>query len=399
LAPLFLPTKNISKSTKKMLRKSKICIVTNRSPVNQDDTASPFVSDFYLGLKKRGVETFIFTPAYDVGAVEVDANIFRFKWAGGRKVIGSLSFSNPKELYQIYSFLACGRKELKRFVKENRIEQILALWALPSGWFAYSIKKKFGIPYSVWCLGSDIYVWARKPFLKSLTKKVLTNADYLFADGFDLKEKVEKLIEKPCHFLPSMRVLPNSNLPEVQIDKSKTNFVYVGRWEKEKGIDDLVNAFKLVNKDNPETHLYIIGWGEYESQMRELVRKLNLAEDVTLLGKVPTAILTSYLKECSCTVIPSEGDSIPLVFSESLQMRTPLIVTEVGDMGFLTRKFELGKVVPPDDSQKLALAMIEFTKEKGKDYSPKIREALELLSIDKAVDDYLKIVDKDIGFP
>jgi glycosyltransferase involved in cell wall biosynthesis len=375
-----------------MSKKSRICIVTNRYPVNQDDIASPFVRDFHLGLKERGADVFVFTPAYEVGTVEIDKNIFRFNWAGGGKVIGSLSFSNPKELYQIYSFLACGKNQLKEFVKQKNINQILALWALPSGWFAYSIKKKFGIPYSVWCLGSDIYIWAKKPLLKGLIKKVLREADFLFADGFGLKDRVEELAGKTCHFLPSMRVLPKSNLPQIQIDKSKTNFIYVGRWEKAKGIDDLINAFKLVIKDNPKVHLYIIGWGEYESQMRGLIQNLDLSQDITLLGKVPTATLALYMKECSCTVIPSKGDSIPLVFSESLQVGTPLIVTEVGDMGFLTRKYDLGKVVPPNDSQKLALAMVEFTREKQKDYSSKTKEALELLNIERAADDYLKKV-------
>ncbi len=379
-----------------MLKNSKLLIITNRYPANQDDTASPFVRDFHLGLKERGIKTFVFTPAYEAGWVETDETVFRFNWAGGEKVIGALSFSNPREIYQVYSFLSRGKRQLEQFVKENNIEQVLALWALPSGWFAYAIKRKFKIPYSLWCLGSDIYVWARKPFLRGMTKKVLIGADHLFADGFHLKERVEELTGKTCHFLPSMRMLPKSNLPEIDVDKSKTNFLYVGRWNQAKGVDDLIIAFGLVKKIHSHTHLYMIGWGEYEDRMRELIEKLGLRNEISLLGKLTTKLLTSYLSSCSCTVIPSKGDSIPLVFSESLQAGTPLIVTEVGDMGFLIRKFNLGKVVPPGDNNKLAQAMMEFIEEGQKDYRAGMKEALELLNVNRAVDQYLKIVDKDI---
>jgi glycosyltransferase involved in cell wall biosynthesis len=72
-------------------------------------------------------------------------------------------------------------------------------------------------------------------------------------------------------------------------------------------------------------------------------------------------------------------------------MSTPLIVTNVGDMGSLVRRFRLGKVVPSGDVRKLAGAMKEFI-EKRRDYSEKAPEALELLSIEKAADDYLRII-------
>ena len=382
-----------------MSTKLRICIITNRFPASQDDVASPFVKDFYLGLKKEGIDTFVFTPAYNADSVEEDENVFRFDWAGGEKVIGSLSFSNPKELYHIRSFLSSGKTSLGHFVKEKQINRIMALWALPSGWFAYWVKEKLRIPYSVWCLGSDIYVWAKKPILKGIIRKVLLNADYLFADGFELKDKVEKLSGKSCGFLPSVRILPKTDIVRTEIDKGKTNFIYVGRWEKEKGVDDLINAFKSVSQKHPQTHLYVIGWGSYENQMRELIRKFNLTDRIGLLGKVSAVTLGSYLKACSCTVISSKRDSIPLVFSESLQASTPLIVTEVGDMGMLVRKFGLGKVVPPGNVGALAEAMNDFAEEGAKDYSENIKQALGLLSIRRAIEDYLKMVDKDIGFP
>jgi glycosyltransferase involved in cell wall biosynthesis len=380
-----------------MLTSPKICLITNRYPTHPDDVASPFVRDFHLGLKERDIDVSIFTPYYQTEKVEWSEDVVRFNWRGGEKVIGSLNFFNPKEFLDLLSFLKGGKRQLFEHLRRTNPDHCLALWALPSGWFAYQAKKKLGIPYSVWCLGSDIYVWAKKPILRGIIKKVLQEADHLFADGFDLKERVEKLSGKRCHFLPSMRRLPKVTGEETNLDQAKFNFLYVGRWEKKKGLDGLINAFALVKTKIPSVNLYILGWGYFEKKMKNLVKRLNLADEIKIVGRVSTSSVANYIKQADCAVIPSKGDSIPLIFSEALQMGTPLIVTDVGDMGYLARKFNLGKVVPKGDSPKLAQAMIEFASEKsegsiGKNYSENIPEVLKMLSIEKAVEDYLRTV-------
>lgn len=373
-----------------MSRPNRICLITNRYPAHPDDVASPFVRDFHQGLRKRGTDVSVFTPSYHTEKMDYTDNVIRFHWRGGTKVVGSLNFFNPKELFQLFSFLSDGKRQLFEHLERTRPDCCLALWALPSGWFAYQAKRELGIPYSVWCLGSDIYVWAKKSFLRSKTKKVLRKAEHLFADGFDLKERVEKLSGKSCDFLPSMRRLPKITDEKVRLDPAKFNFLYLGRWEKKKGIDDLLKAMSFVKSKQPSVRLYVVGWGSFEKRMKELKGELGLGDEVKIVGKVSTELVASYLKAADCVIIPSKGDSIPLVFSEALQMGTPLIVTNVGDMGHLTKKFRLGKVVPSGSAHKLAQTMIEFACEK-KDYTGNMSAALKLLDIDEAVDDYLRI--------
>ena len=374
-----------------MLTSPKICLITNRYPAHADDVASPFVRDFHLGLKEKELELSVFTPFYHTQKTDWVEDVIRFHWWGGEKVVGSLNVFNPKELLQLFSFLRNGKRQFLEHLKKNKPDSCLALWALPSGWFAYQAKKELGIPYSVWCLGSDIYVWAKKPILRSIIRKVLQEADYLFADGFDLKEKTEKISGKRCLFIPSMRRLPPISEEKEQLDPAKFNFLYVGRWEKKKGLDELLRAFGLIKSKLSSVNLHILGWGGFEKKMKKLIKKLKLENEVKIVGKVSTNLVANYIKQSDCVTIPSKSDSIPLVFSEALQMGTPLIVTDVGDMGYLVKKFGLGKVVPPGDIQKLAQAMIEFALEK-KDYTGNIPEVLKLLDIEKAVDDYLKTV-------
>jgi glycosyltransferase involved in cell wall biosynthesis len=368
----------------------RICLITNRYPAHPDDAASPFVRDFHLGLKDRGAEVSVFTPLYESEKIEYDDGVVRFLWTGGERVVGSLNFFSPGELSQLFSFLRDGRRQLFEHLERTRPDYCLALWALPSGWFAYQAKRKLDIPYSVWCLGSDIYVWAKKSFLRSITKRVLRGAEHLFADGFDLKERVEKLSGRSCSFLPSMRRLPQISDQRVRLDPDKFNLLYLGRWEERKGIDDLLKAVSFVKGELPSVNLHVLGWGSFETRMKELREQLRLEEEVRIVGKVSTGLVAAYIRQADCVVIPSKSDSIPLVFSEALQMGTPLIVTNVGDMGHLTKKFGLGKVVPVGNAKRLAQAMIEFAGEK-KNYTGNMSEALKLLDIEEAVDDYVRI--------
>jgi glycosyltransferase involved in cell wall biosynthesis len=378
-----------------MTTAKRICLITNRYPTHADDVASPFVRDFHLGLKEKGMETSVFTPCYQSEREDWIDDIVRFSWRGGKKVVGSLNFFNPGEMIQLLSFLHSGRDQLFQHLRNTEPISCLALWALPSGWFAYQAKRKLGIPYSVWCLGSDIYVWAKRPILRGLTRKILKQADHLFADGFDLKKKVEELSGKPCLFLPSMRKLPLVFEEKERMDPLKFNFLYVGRWEENKGLEELIRAFDLVRKRLPVVNLYLLGWGGLGAKMRRLVKTLRLEGGVKLVGKVTTGEVADYLEQASCVVIPSKGDSIPLIFSETLQMGTPLIVTDVGDMGYLVRKFRLGKVVTPGDLDGLAKAMLEFIRE-DRDYSENIPDVLKLLDIENAVNGYLNTLDPQV---
>jgi glycosyltransferase involved in cell wall biosynthesis len=377
-------------SERKMSGSKTICLITNRYPAHPDDTASPFVRDFHLGLKERGVGVSVFTPFYEAERNDYSDGVIRFRWQGGTKVVGALNPFNPREASQILSFLRQGRRRLFEHLERTRPDRCLALWALPSGWLARQAKRQLGIPYSVWCLGSDIYVWAGKPFLGGITRRVLRGAEHLFADGFDLKEKVEELSGRSCSFLPSMRRLPRTSDQKVRLDPAKLNLLYLGRWEKKKGIDDLLKAVSLVKGKLPSVSLHVLGWGSFERKMRELIQQFGLHHEVKIVGKVSTELVAGYIKAADCVVIPSKGDSIPLVFSEALQMGTPLIVTDVGDMGYLTKRFHLGKVVAPGDVKELSQAMIQFAFDK-KNYTGNMPEALQLLDIDKAVDDYLRI--------
>jgi glycosyltransferase involved in cell wall biosynthesis len=360
-------------------------IVTNRYPVSRNDTASPFVKDFVSALRERKATVSIFTPEYLVDKTDDDPEVFRFPWAGSAVPIGSLDFKSPVNWYKLANFLYSGRKAAVPFAVSYDVDYLLALWALPSGYFARYISQRMGIPYSVWCLGSDIYQWADKPAFGLITRQVLHGADHLFGDGFDLCQKVEMITGRECKFLPSARQRGERTV----LPKSAFNrFFYLGRLEREKGIEDLLIAFSYVAKKRGAV-LEIAGWGSMAQQLPKRIEELKIDDCASFLGKISEKEAATRLRRASCVIIPSHSDSIPLVLTEAVSSGTPVIATDVGDLGYLVRKFNLGKVIPPRDPKILAQAMFEFMEEK-RNFDPAASGLLELLDVNRAADDFLK---------
>ena len=350
-----------------------ICILTSSFPSHPDDIAqAPFLIDFIKGLKKRGHQAFLFTQ----NRKEVKENVLEgieiewFPWLTSKKPLVHLNPLNPLDGFRIANLIYSGRKAVLPFIRENEIEACLALWVLPSGYFANYVHQETRVPYSVWALGSDIYRYGRNPFLYPTMKRIILEARGVFADGFDLTRTVEERFGRKCYFLATTRTIhlePNEpNKPnklgkpnepdtpdEPNTPKRPYHFLFVGRLEKVKGIDLLLQAMAMLSEEELNVHLTIVGKGNLEEWVRSFIHRKRLEKWVTLKGNVDDKVLASLYTSSHCVVIPSRSESIPLVFSEALHFNKDFIVTDVGDMGMLGRRYEVAWVVPPEDPKAL----------------------------------------------
>jgi glycosyltransferase involved in cell wall biosynthesis len=373
----------------------KICLLTSSFPSNaRDQIAAPFLPPFIAALQDCGAQVVVYTqdrPGRKQPVVDVP--IYWFPWGHSDMALSQLKPYVPSHLWKMRRLAWNGCQHVVPFLREHHVDLCLAAWTIPSGYFAYQARKVLGIPYCVWALGSDIYSWGKYPLFRHLITHILQHADGLFADGFDLATQVQHLASRHCAFLPSMRPLVDDVPPAtISIDTTKINFLFIGRWEKVKGVDVLIEAMKLLSDAEVAAHLYIIGKGSLKSLLEQKIRAYALTESVFLRENLPTATLREYLQQCDCVVIPSRSDSIPLVFSEALQARRPLIVSEVGDLATLVQRFELGLVVPPENPEELkqALEVFAHNRHRSTQYLRRIDEAKTLFNLDKAAAAFLR---------
>lgn len=101
-------------------------------------------------------------------------------------------------------------------------------------------------------------------------------------------------------------------------------FLYVGRLEKMKGVQSLIDAFRQVNHSD----LLICGDGTYEPQLRRAAAGLP---HVHFLGRMAYPDLQRCYRDAIATLLPSVGYEVfGLVILESLAQRTPLIAHDLG---------------------------------------------------------------------
>jgi glycosyltransferase involved in cell wall biosynthesis len=366
------------------MSRRKLLIITNRYPAGPNDFASPFVHDFRLALEKRRIDVRVITPYYESPRNDrrfIDEKVSQFPWSDGRLVISQLPLYSPTSYLKIFRYFRNGLRTAREAAKNHNFDAVLALWAVPSGYFANRISEEFGIPYGVWVLGSDINSWARLPFVGNLIIKVIREASVLYADGYELAMKAQTLAERECRFLPSFHKL---NFGRGIFGEEQKAFISVGRIEKEKGVLDLLEAFRLFAPSHPDWELHYVGDGRAAGELRDRIGRYNLEKTVKFHGYLERRAIESLLSSSAAVIIPSRADSLPLTFGEAMQAGKPTIASDVGDLPYFIEKYKVGYSYPAGDVAALAERMSLMAKQDGDVFSLNCRKVLAELDIDNS---------------
>ncbi len=99
----------------------------------------------------------------------------------------------------------------------------------------------------------------------------------------------------------------------VNIDKDKS-IITVGSFSKRKNHQMLIKAFSKIDKN--DVKLYILGKGEEEDNLKNLVKELKLQDKVIFLGFDNNPY--KYLAKCGIFVLSSNSEGFPNVLVEAM---------------------------------------------------------------------------------
>ena len=133
----------------------------------------------------------------------------------------------------------------------------------------------------------------------------------------------------------------------------------VARFDIQKDHDNLIKAFSILKDKAVSFHLVLVGTNMDKNNV-ELLQMINnsslsVDKDVTLFGQCNDIPL--LMNSVNLNVLSSLGEAFPNVLAEAMACGTPCVTTDVGDASEIV--MEHGWVVPKQNSQKLALAIIE----------------------------------------
>ena len=323
----------------------KLLLVTTSYPdVNAGEAAAGnFVVDFARNLVKLNAPTTVVAPAAENRTgLEGGVDVRRFRVP--RLPLSLLNPGHPSEWPAIVRTLVAGSRAVYQAAAETQPDHILALWVLPSGWWAMRAARRRGIPFSTWALGSDIWTLGKVPLIRNLMSHVLRQARWRFADGLKLGQDVEALCGRPCGFLPSSRSL-DASCSKTLRQRPPYRLAYLGRWHPNKGLDLLTAALEALIEDDWQhiEAVKIYGGGPLENQVRAHVQRLAASgRPVSAGGYLDPAGAGELFTWADYVLIPSRIESIPVVFSDAMQMNCPVIAMPVGDLPELIDKNQCG---------------------------------------------------------
>ena len=227
-----------------------ILIISTSYPFSNDgsEAAGSFVADFAKELSTH-VQVTVLAPSLKNSQEKKSASLSILWFQVPKLPLSLLKPYNPLHWFSIIRTLQKGNINLEKFISNNKVDYIFALWALPSGYWAKKVGKSYDIPYSIWALGSDIWGLGKVPIIKNILKNVLQASHYNFADGYLLKEAVEKITQKSCSFLPSTRSLKITEQKKIS-ENPPYKLAFLGRWHPNKGIDILLKSLTQLNADD-----------------------------------------------------------------------------------------------------------------------------------------------------
>jgi glycosyltransferase involved in cell wall biosynthesis len=312
-----------------------------------------------------------------------------------QQVLSQVSLKGIKNIISVGSLFYNGTRYANKIAKEKKIDVFICLWIVPSGLMVLLKNIFFSkTPYILWALGSDVNNNKDNFFTKTLLRLIIKQAKAVFADGIELCETVNKISGRTCEFLPTFHKmqLQEKFFEEKNSFMGELTFLYVGRLVPVKGVDVLIEAFKLLKKENGRLNFKcnIIGDGD---QMPMLISEINtngLKNNVFLLGRVMDEnLFADYFKNAYCVIIPSRSESIPVVLSEAVQFGKPVITTNAGDMEYIVKKYNLGLVAKKENPEDLANAIKLFIEKPLKLNKIDRDNLLKMLIFDKNADKLL----------
>lgn len=158
--------------------------------------------------------------------------------------------------------------------------------------------------------------------------------------------------------------------------------LFVGRLVCYKGVEYLIRAMQDVN-----AHLFIIGYGMLESNLKELVGKLKLENKVSFRQVPKGESIAVHMLACDVFVLPSiyRSEAFGTVLLEAMACGKPVVATELGTgTSFVCQDEVTGLVVPPKNPAALAAAINrilgdqEFAKKLGEAGKRRVEENFTL---------------------
>ncbi|MFO7815287.1 MAG: glycosyltransferase family 4 protein [Halanaerobiales bacterium] len=300
----------------------------------------------------------------------------------------------------LQSFIKTIDKEVQNFKPD--IIHCQHIWVAP---FAAS---KTNIPYIITAHGTDIKGFKKDKRYHHIAIKAAQRAEKIVTISNYINNSVKKHFPVPDDKLTKiLNGFDESIFKPMKVNKFNILNRYIeGNFDKEeapqiinftgkltdfKGVDLLIKAANIYEKELDNIITLIIGDGELKAKLKRLKKKLDLSS-VHFLGNVSQEAVAELYNVSEITIVPSRVEPFGLVAIESLACGTPVIASRAGGLKDFINQ-DVGRFFEMDNYEDLANKIIGAINDNEKEKKGDIASeyALNNYSWDRVIEELLEV--------
>lgn len=251
---------------------------------------------------------------------------------------------------------------LKKVLNIKAIKNINSKYIITTRDFHNSLVGKYAKKEIIKIATEHNYHNNDKKYVRKVVSSV-KNFNYFVLVSKTLKEFYKERVKGPkCVYIPNII----DNLPDKKSNLDKNNLISIGRLEKVKGFDDLIDIVRLIKKDMPNIKLYLLGDGSERNNLETTIKNNNLEKNIILTGFLSKKDMAEYLQKSKLYIMTSHSESFGLVLIEAMSFGIPCIAFDSADGAKELLKNDVGILIENRDKEKMAKTIIELLNNQNK---------------------------------
>ena len=324
-------------------------------------------------IRHRPGTVWILTRSYP-GARAIDAVYPRLRVV--RLRLERYRFLRPESLL-IYAKMFIMASTL---VLRHQIQVVHAGKNLPEGFVAYLLHRFWGVPYIVYAHGEEITVCSENTKLSRHQGPVYQNAAAVVVNSrytYGLVSALGVDSRRIVHISPGVdpdRFLPApvpSGLRRTLNVEGKLVLLTVGRLQRRKGHDKVIEALPSILEHVPNLVYLIAGDGEEEPALKQLAEQRGVTEAVRFLGRIAEDQLPSLYNlsdiflMANRTMPGGDVEGFGIVFLEASACGKPVVGGRSGGTADAVRDGVTGLLIDGESPESITEAVVRLARNRA----------------------------------
>ncbi|MDT0632207.1 glycosyltransferase family 4 protein [Rubrivirga litoralis] len=223
--------------------------------------------------------------------------------------------------------------------------------------YVLALQPLFGYRVVLTAHGSDV-LRPRSEVHAALVPRLLDRADAVIAVSGEVGDHVRSVAPSACVSVIQNGVDLAFWSGGAGWEPTPGRIVQVGTLRAVKGQDVMLRALARLRDRLPSARLDLIGDGPARDRLQALADELGVADAVTFVGRVPSDEIRERLRTAAVSALPSRSEGLPLTLLEAMAVGTPVVASAVGGIPETAGVPPCAVLVPPEDPERLASALL-----------------------------------------